>query len=727
MMKQHTTSSGWSWKSGLALLVMGLVLAALAAPVLVSCGPGETGQESAAEATDDAGDTKDTSTSEGTSEVKEVPGTQVMMNVEGTWNTPKTFFDFPYPSDARLDSNGAPDVTGFPNPEENVQVKALLPVVGKRKGFPLVPMAFFRFNEAPAKAEESKVILGTKDAVAFLVDVDESSKNWGKLYPVIANRLQKGTYVPTHLLAVSVLPGIVLEGNRKYAFVLMRSFNNDKGEPLGVPLALEQLKAGVAPKGAVGDKLLSLYQPLWKTLEKVGVDKANVAAATVFSTGDVVADMERISSALLKKYKPEITNLRLDPDDGDHPRYCEVLAKIVQPQFQKGTPPFDTEGLFEYDKDGIPIKQRDKELPVVITIPKKAMPKEGFPLMMYVHGSGGLSSQAVDRGKVTSPRGRPAKGEGPSHVVADIGVGTVCTAMPVNPERVPGASSIAYLNIQNLAAFHDLFRQGVIEARILLDAMLRLRIDPKSLGKCGEGITLPQGETQIKFSDKRMSLMGQSMGAMYTNMIGAVEPRFKLLIPTGAGGLWSFFAFNSNVQLLQEPLLRSLLQSTETLTFTHPAMHLMQTAWETSEPAVYLPRLSRLPFPGHDPRHVYQPMGEGDSFFREPVLDVMALGYNNQQAGVEVWPGTQAKLKTMGLEGLATYPVKLNRKSADGKDYTGVAVQYKADTVSRDGHMIAFQVDDVVFQYKCFLDSFLKTGTAVVPAPGKLDSPCPTP
>ena len=141
---------------------------------------------------------------------------------------------------------------------------------------------------------------------------------------------------------------------------------------------------------------------------------------------------------------------------------------------------------------------------------------------------------------------------------------------------------------------------------------------------------------------------------------------------------------------------------------------------------VHLPRLSIRPFEGHEPRHVYQPMGQGDSFFPEVVLDVLALGYGNQQVGTEVWPGTQARLKTMGLEGLASYPVKLNRKSLDGKDYTGVAVQYKADAVSKDGHMIAFQLDEVVFQYKCFLDSFLKTGTGVVFKPAKRDDPCPS-
>ena len=30
--------------------------------------------------------------------------------------TPETFWNAPWPSDQRLDANGAPDMTGFPNP-----------------------------------------------------------------------------------------------------------------------------------------------------------------------------------------------------------------------------------------------------------------------------------------------------------------------------------------------------------------------------------------------------------------------------------------------------------------------------------------------------------------------------------------------------------------------------------------------------------------------------------
>ena len=39
------------------------------------------------------------------------------------------------------------------------------------------------------------------------------------------------------------------------------------------------------------------------------------------------------------------TGLALDPTDGNHDQYCELLATVNMPQYQVGEPPFNTEGL----------------------------------------------------------------------------------------------------------------------------------------------------------------------------------------------------------------------------------------------------------------------------------------------------------------------------------------------------------------------------------------------
>jgi hypothetical protein len=78
----------------------------------------------------------------------------------------------------------------------------------------------------------------------------------------------------------------------------------------------------------------------------------------------------------------------------------------------------------------------------------------------------------------------------------------------------------------------------------------------------------------------------------------------------------------------------------------------------------------------------------------------------------------QTALTLDNLEGLATYPVTGNRDS-----HTRVVVQYMGDGII-DPHQIYRQLDAVKHQYGCFLETYLKTGTPTVVAPGGLDDPC---
>src|SRR5690606_3382877 len=165
---------------------------------------------------------------------------------------------------------------------------------------------------------------------------------------------------------------------RTYAFVVQRALGDARGEPLLVPEALGRLAHGEAPEGAWGEAALALYAPLWETLDAIGVERDDVAAATVFTTGDVVADLASLSDRLVEERSVTIEGLALDSDDGaSNPRVCELVGTIAMPQFQRGTPPFNSEGLFEIGADGLPIEQRTESAKITITIPKERMPEAG--------------------------------------------------------------------------------------------------------------------------------------------------------------------------------------------------------------------------------------------------------------------------------------------------------------------------------------------------------------
>jgi hypothetical protein len=216
------------------------------------------------------------------------------------------------------------------------------------------------------------------------------------------------------------------------------------------------------------------------------------------------------------------------------------------------------------------------------------------------------------------------------------------------------------------------------------------------------------------------------MGGMYTNLVSASEQRILAALPTGAGGYWSHFILITPLFPNVASLVGTVLLGTQaTLTFLHPGLALFETAAEAVDPMVSMPRLARRPLPGHPVRPIYEPVGQGDSYFPEATYDAMALAYGHKEAGTIVWQTMQDALKLEGKDGLLSYSVSSDVTSEGGAAYTGMVVQYKGDGVY-DPHALYSQLDAVKYQYGCFFSTFLQQGTAVVPAVAPLGTPCPT-
>lgn len=647
-------------------------------------------------------------------------GTQLGFDLSGDIATDDRFFDHPFPSDLRLDADNHPDLTGFPNPKSTPIATDLIAVASNRTLWPVNTNTYFKADAPLAARTIDDGVMASAAGPVMLIHLASNT-----LVPVIAQTMPPGEYIGYDGgIAVAPRPGVILQPNSTYATVVLRSYNDADGNPLGQPAELSALADGKTPDGAWGALAASMFAPMWQSLDALGVDRHDVASATVFSTGDTVAETAELAKALADAYPVTIDNLQLDPDDGDHPDYCELIGTIDFPQFQVGTPPFNTDGQFEIGGDGLPVMQRTEQSPIVILIPKTEMPAAGYPLVQYFHGSGGRHNEVVDRGYIDTVGGSPTPGTGPGMLFARQGMASAGSALPISPDRVPTASDIEYLNFNNMKAFPYLFRQGVIEQRMYLDALLALRIDPALLSACS-GPTLPGGATAFRFDADKVFGQGQSMGGMYTNLITSTDERFKLAVPTGAGGMWSRMILLTTL-LPNIPDLLSVVLGVpvDELNFMHPGLHLVEHGWEAAEPFVYMPRVARNPLPGHPVRSVYEPVGKDDVYFARPIYDAAALAYGHEQAGDEVWPTMQDALGVGELDGIVSYDVSQNVTSVDGTPYTGVVVQYEADGI-RDAHYIFVQREEVRYQYSCFYASWLRDGVATVPAPAALGTACP--
>lgn len=643
--------------------------------------------------------------------VAPAPSATVAFDPEARFDAEDAFFDFPFPSDLRLTPDGAPDVAAFPDPGVSL-IASVKSAVHEHKGFASVPVGYFRLTKAPAPRTPDAVV---SDDSLLLIDVDPASPERGTKIPVVAETPLPDPYVPENLVAVAARPGIVLGPKRKYAFVVRRNVGLEEGGELEPPPALAALARGETPEGPRGTAMRDLYAPLWETLDTIGVPRADVAGATVFTTGDVVLENHELAKRVDAAYAPELTDFA--PDAGTFPDLCHVRANIVLPQFQRGTPPFSTEGLFDFGPDGMPKKQRDETIPVSITLPKTEMPPGGYPLVFYFHGSGGVARELVDGG---DPKPDPAS-TWPAVVVARRGFAAAGAALPISPERVPGAGDFDYVNVNNLVAVRDTFRQGIVESRLVLSALLRARIPPSALGTC-TGPTLPVGETAFRFAET-VHAQGQSMGGMYTNLVSAVDERIRIAVPTGAGGYWTYFLLTTKIRTGIGALLAVILKTTQKLSFLHPALSLGATAVEAVDPLVSANRVAKRPLPGHPARPIYEPVGKDDAYFPIEIFDAMVLSYGHARAGDEVWPSMREAQKLLGIDAPVSYPVRENATSEGGARYTGVVVQYDEDP-AYDSHQIYRRNEAVQHQFGCFHETFMKTGVAVVPAPAPRDAPC---
>lgn len=649
-------------------------------------------------------------------------GAMLVLELSADLTQPDRFFDVPYPSDLRLSPQGTPVLDGFPDPKNVPVVEAARAIALQHPGFPVVPVGYFRFTHPVAAGDPEVVIPGDKTSAVLLVDVDPASPERGKLFPVVAASATPDIYSPDGLLAVAPRPGIILHARRSYAFVVMRALGDAAGKSLAVAPAVAALAAGNAPPGAAGAAAQKLYAPLFQTLGTLGVAAGDVAGATVFTTGDVVADLADLAAKLVAKHPVTIAALTLDAAKND--RVCILNGTVTYPQFQAGTPPFDTEGLFELGADGLPKKQRDEVVPVTITLPKTPMPAGGYPLVIYFHGSGGASDDIINAGQSHSMEGPNDPGTGPAYYHSAFGFADAGSALPVNPQRLPGATDTAYLNVNNIAALRDTFRQGVIEQHMYIEALRTLTIDAAALAGCAGAPTLPPGETAFHFNPDKLVAQGQSMGGMYTNLIGATEPRIRAVVPTGAGGFWSYFILKTTLIPNLPGILGVLFQTKAKLTFLHPVMALLETGLEPADPIVFTPRLARDHLPKHPVRPIYEPVGFGDEYFPIAIYDAMSMAYGNRQVGDAIWPSMQDALGLEGLGGILPYPVKNELTAEDGTPYTGGVVQYKGDGIDNP-HYIYRQLDAVKYQYGCFLSGFVNTGVATLVKPATLGTPCP--
>lgn len=635
------------------------------------------------------------------------------------------FFANGFPTDLRVKPDGRLDLRNFPRQSHGMTRLYVETVQADIQGYSPIMPAYLPFTGPIAMAQLPQMAEAYAQADSPLqwVDVDPSSPERGRRFPLtVSMTVTADLYRPAHLLQALPLLGYNLRPNTQYALIATDQLPIAAANRLQQSAVLARLLQPHSP-GEQEQRAWELFTPLRDWLKQEGIRNDRVVAATVWTTGDPAQTLFDAAHDIATWPVPVSTPLQTL---ADFPDYCVLGGQWQVPGFQVGVPPYaysNYGGGIDFDRNGAPRVQYLRSAPFVVTIPRQSMPAEGFPLLMYNHGTGGDSQQVFARGK-SAPDGTIEVGGGPARIAAQRGWAASGMGGHLALEHMGilgSADGYMAYNLFNPLAMRNNFVQMVLE-RVLFRRLLNTLIIDPSL--CA-GVQLPEDQTHIRFSESMQALMGQSLGSYTAGMQAAVDPLpVQGVILTGAGGSWIEFVFGPtvpvNLQILVEvaglqlPLIQHLDR-------WHPIPMLAELAMGVADNLHFADTLLR--YPKKEAPHVLVIEGHSDHQVPEniqrPLLRALGVDLVGDEVGVDeddtVYPAIGVDADPQRGARQLGYPAQANRQIDGQAARTAVVVRYAADTTAGlDGHHVTFQRDEPKHQYGCFLQTLAEGRAPVV-------------
>ncbi|MBX7099510.1 MAG: hypothetical protein K1X89_17475 [Myxococcaceae bacterium] len=395
----------------------------------------------------------------------------------------------------------------------------------------------------------------------FLVDVDPSSPEHGRRFPLTAQLAPEGDSLsPPGLLAVLPALWAPRRPSTRYAVVLTEALHDAAGAPLGRSRAFHQ----AFESGALSE--------LRMALERQQVSSAQVVAATAYSTVDPAEDWDRLARWADQQPVP-VRELPWTVAQ-ELPDFTLLTSSVQLPQLQSGTPPYlgFGEGLISWD-GGEPVPRGEQSVRVALSIPRSAMPDAGFPVTLYVHGTGGDVRQFVDRGPRPELPGEqqvvPDAGTGPAAWLARSGSAAFSHDLPLHGTRSSPAETSGLL-FTNLQGDLRVARNNRLVASLELLLLSRFVASQA-------GAALPIAGARLDVS--RLGAVTQSLGSTVGLPWIAREPSLRAAVISGASGSLIEQVVKS------APLLSTLVGVSEaSLHRGQPLLHVLQSLAEPVDP-----------------------------------------------------------------------------------------------------------------------------------------------
>jgi hypothetical protein len=319
------------------------------------------------------------------------------------------FYRLPFPNNIRF-RGGHVDLSGHPAPDTPMAsglVSSYLDAIeNEATGFSVQGAVFFRFSK---NVDFDTVDLSGDNPNLYLVDITPDSPGYGSGGAIsMYATTSRGRYICQNWMALKPSDGYPLRHSTTYAVVVTDGIHSASGTALIRDDDFDTMLDDTEPSDSQMAAAWAEYQPLRDYLaDDTEVDPGyidEVMAAAVFTTMDPDALMENFREKIQACTGTDCADL---PDaepvgmtrDSEEDSFYVVTGTVSVPVFQDGTPPYlASGGDVIFSSSGIPEIRRDEPVEFTLSIPKGTPPTEGWPVVIYAHGTGGSSRSFVDEG-----------------------------------------------------------------------------------------------------------------------------------------------------------------------------------------------------------------------------------------------------------------------------------------------------------------------------------------
>ena len=617
------------------------------------------------------------------------------------------FFRLPYPIDIRRKSDNSLDLTGFPSPGpllgEDLIGKYIKATQKEVKGFGTNPTIYFRLSK-PINFDSIK--LNNEKPSVIYINLDTGIRTGFN----INYNSGKTPYICGSHIMIRGPRSRPLAPNQTYAVLVMNSLEDKAGTRVKSDKDFDAMLKDSPPSDGGLSSAYDRYKKLRAWLAKNKKEgkypeSSEVIAAAVFTTHTPTQAFAKFREAVLNQAKPKLKEITLCKEGVKSPcesdaevtsRKCgkenndffEIHAKLSLPIFQQGKAPYKTEGGdIRYKSDGTPEVASTQDVCVAITIPKGDMPTQGWPVMIYAHGTGGnLRSHIADG---TAKRVSSISVGGKTVKYATVGMDQVVHGLRRGDDKTH--PNFLFFNFRNPGGS--------------LGNTLQNAADQLSLVRWIQAFALTSSQSpnnkEVKFNKDKIAYLGHSQGGFVGPLFLAYEPDVKAAVLSGAGAGLIYSLLDKTSPINISAGVRALLgENPQTrIDSNHPVLNLLQHYFDRADAVNYGHLLWRKPLQNIPAKHILQTYGIGDTFTPEDSITTLAFVMGVEHAGTVI----------KSISGLTTnslkFPVKGN-KTSGGNKITAVFTQYKpAD--GKDGHFVLFNNSDAIKHFTHFLGSLI--------------------